>query len=86
MPVTFHESADLDPTVAPTGPGCAACTTAEGWWVHLRRCTTCGTVGCCDSSPGQHATAHFREDGHPVVRSAEAGESWRWCFVDDRLG
>jgi CPA1 family monovalent cation:H+ antiporter len=61
---------------------------AEGLtvWVHLRRCLTCGHVGCCDSSPRRHATAHFHETGHPVIRSAEPGEHWRWCYVDDRLG
>ncbi len=55
-------------------------------WVHLRLCLTCGRVGCCDSSPLRHATAHFREDGHPVIRSFEPGETWRWCNIDDRLG
>ncbi len=61
---------------------------AEGLttWVHLRRCLTCGHVACCDSSPRQHATAHYHEIGHPVMRSAEPGEEWRWCFVDSRLG
>ena len=47
----------------------------------LRQCLDCGQVGCCDSSPGQHATAHFHETGHPVIESAEQGEDWRWCFV-----
>ena len=55
-------------------------------WVHLRMCLTCGHVGCCDSSPRTHATAHFVATGHPVMRSAEPGEEWRWCFVDSRLG
>ncbi len=61
---------------------------AEGLsvWVHLRRCLTCGHVGCCDSSPRRHATAHFESTRHPVVRSAEPGEHWRWCYVDERLG
>jgi CPA1 family monovalent cation:H+ antiporter len=58
-----------------------------GWeWVHLRQCLECGRVGCCDSSRGKHATAHFRTTGHPVIRSAEAGEGWRWCFVDHLAG
>lgn len=51
-------------------------------WVHLRECLTCGHVGCCDSSPHRHATAHFQETSHPVMRSVETGESWRWCYVD----
>ncbi len=54
-------------------------------WVALRMCTRCGHVGCCDSSLG-HATAHFQESGHPVMRSAEPGELWRWCYVDEQLG
>jgi CPA1 family monovalent cation:H+ antiporter len=61
---------------------------AEGLsvWVHLRKCLTCGHVGCCDSSPRRHATAHYDATGHPVIRSAEPGEHWRWCYVDERLG
>jgi len=55
-------------------------------WVHLRKCLTCGHLGCCDSSPRRHASAHFEEVEHPVMRSAEPGEEWRWCFVDSRLG
>ena len=58
------------------------CTT----WVHLRKCLTCGHMACCDSSPRRHASLHFDETGHPVMRSAEPGEEWRWCFVDSRLG
>jgi monovalent cation/hydrogen antiporter len=55
-------------------------------WVHLRKCLACGHIGCCDSSPRHHATAHFEDVAHPVMRSAEPGEEWRWCFVHDRLG
>jgi CPA1 family monovalent cation:H+ antiporter len=55
-------------------------------WVHLRKCLTCGHMACCDSSPRRHASAHFGETSHPVMRSAEVGEDWRWCFVDNRLG
>ena len=72
----------------PQTPGqCAACV-AEGRddWVHLRLCLDCGSVGCCDSSPRRHASRHFAEDGHPVMRSAEPGETWRWCFVDEVIG
>jgi monovalent cation/hydrogen antiporter len=60
----------------------------EGWtaWVHLRKCLTCGHLACCDSSPRQHASLHFRSTEHPVMRSAEPGEEWRWCFVDSRVG
>jgi hypothetical protein len=55
-------------------------------WVHLRKCLSCGHMACCDSSPRQHASQHFQTDHHPVMRSAEPGEEWRWCFVDNRLG
>jgi CPA1 family monovalent cation:H+ antiporter len=60
----------------------------EGWtaWVHLRKCLACGHMACCDSSPRQHASRHYESDQHPVMRSAEPGEEWRWCFVDSRLG
>jgi uncharacterized UBP type Zn finger protein len=66
--------------------GCQECL-AEGvsTWAHLRMCLTCGHVGCCDSSPGKHATGHFTETGHAVMRSVEPGESWRWCYVDLEL-
>ena len=52
-------------------------------WVHLRLCQACGHVGCCDSSPGRHATAHFHAIDHPLIRSYEPGEEWWWCYVDE---
>ena len=70
----------IDESTAPSGPGCAECTEAGGWWVHLRRCAQCGHIGCCDSSPAQHATAHYRESGHPVITSFEPGEDWFWDY------
>ena len=79
-----NASADLDPTVAPSGDGCVECLDhADGWWVHLRRCAACGHIGCCDSSPGQHATAHFRATGHPIMASFEPGENWFWDYRTD---
>lgn len=64
--------------------GCQDCVTiGERNWVHLRLCLECGHVGCCDSSAHKHATAHYHETGHPVVRSLEPGETWRWCYVDE---
>ena len=63
--------------------GCEDCLKIGGSWVHLRMCQTCGHIGCCDSSPNRHASAHFRAVGHPVVKSAEPGEDWSWCYVDD---
>ena len=64
--------------------GCEDCLKIGGRWVHLRICLTCGHVGCCDSSPNRHATAHYRSTAHPLVTSAEVGETWAWCYVDDR--
>lgn len=58
----------------------------ERHWAHLRICLTCGYVGCCDSSPRKHASTHYEDTGHPVMRSAEPGELWRWCFVHYFVG
>ena len=58
---------------------------ADGWWMHLRRCAACGHVGCCDSSPSQHASAHAAASGHPVVQSFEPGEDWFWSYADDEF-
>jgi Na+/H+ antiporter len=70
--------------VTPTG--CEECLRDGSTWVHLRLCMTCGHVGCCDSSAEKHATGHYAETGHPVMRSFEPGEAWRWCFVDEVTG
>ena len=61
---------------------CLACESEGLGWVHLRMCLTCGSVGCCDTSRGRHARAHFEASGHPIVRSVEAGEAWGWCYPD----
>ena len=72
------------PPVAPRTPdGCEECLATGSSWVHLRLCRTCGHVGCCDSSPNRHATAHFHATEHPVVSSLEPGETWSWCYVDE---
>ena len=71
--------------VTPNTEGCQECLETGGHWKHLRLCLTCGHVGCCDASPGQHATKHFHETGHPIIQSAEPGEDWRWCYVDEIL-
>lgn len=63
--------------------GCEECEKLRQTWVRLRMCLSCGHVGCCDSSPGKHATAHFLTTQHPLMRSAEPGESWGWCYVDE---
>jgi CPA1 family monovalent cation:H+ antiporter len=65
---------------------CEDCLVEGTTWVHLRTCLSCGHVGCCDSSPRRHSRAHFGAEGHPVVVSAEPGEAWRWCWVDEELG
>jgi hypothetical protein len=63
--------------------GCEECLKTGSRWMHLRMCTTCGKIGCCDSSPNRHASRHAREESHPIVRSAEPGEEWSWCFLDE---
>jgi uncharacterized UBP type Zn finger protein len=62
--------------------GCEECLRTGDTWVHLRVCLECGHVGCCDQSKNRHATRHFHETGHPVIRSDEPGERWGWCYVD----
>ncbi len=64
-------------------PGCEDCLRTGGTWLHLRMCQTCGHIGCCDNSPGRHATGHFDDSGHPIIRSAEPGEDWSWCYRDE---
>jgi uncharacterized UBP type Zn finger protein len=75
----LDEAAD----VTPNSVGCEDCLAMHGWWVHLRVCMMCGHVGCCDSSPNKHATAHYHSSGHPLVQSYEPGEEWWWCYVDE---
>ncbi len=79
------ESFDIDPTVPPSGPGCVECLASDGWWFHLRRCAHCGHVGCCDSSPSQHASHHAADTRHPVVRSYEPGEDWFWDYMSEQF-
>jgi hypothetical protein len=73
---------DIDPTVPPSGTGCVECLATGGWWFHLRRCTTCGHVGCCDTSPSQHASHHAYDERHPIISSFEPDEDW---FFDYRV-
>jgi uncharacterized UBP type Zn finger protein len=79
--MTCEHMAGVEPVPART-PGCEECLKAGTPWVHLRLCLACGHVGCCDSSPGRHATHHFQHTRHPVMASYEAGERWAWCYVD----
>jgi CPA1 family monovalent cation:H+ antiporter len=70
----------------PAEPVCRRCIEEGTHPVHLRMCLACGEVGCCDSSVGRHATAHYEATRHAVMRSVEPGEAWRWCYIDQRLG
>jgi hypothetical protein len=79
------EHAPASASVWPTAPGCEDCLREGTRRVHLRLCLTCGRVGCCDSSPARRASARAAGTGHPVVRSLERGESWAWCYLDERL-
>ncbi|MHA6765287.1 UBP-type zinc finger domain-containing protein [Streptacidiphilus sp. PAMC 29251] len=72
------------PGAAAEAAGCEECVRTGGRWVHLRECLGCGHVGCCDSSPGQHAYAHAQlPGGHDLARSIEPGEDWAWCYADE---
>lgn len=81
MPPCTHLDTIVD--VTPSDDGCHDCLLAGGTWVHLRVCQACGYVGCCDSSPHRHATAHARATSDPIVRSYEPGEDWYFCYPDN---
>lgn len=86
MSCAHTEALPIPEPDAGTTEGCEDCLAiGEQIWVHLRKCLSCGHVGCCDSSPHKHATGHAGQAGHPVMRSFEPGEDWRWCYVDSRL-
>ncbi len=82
MPRCTHVDSIELTELPPAVDGCEECLRSGGKWCHLRICLGCGHVGCCDSSPGRHATAHAEETGHPIMRSIQPGEHWSWCFVD----
>ena len=69
----------------PNTKGCEECLKMGDTWVHLRLCTDCGHVGCCDSSKNKHATKHFHTTKHPVVQSLEPGEDWKWCYIHEQI-
>ena len=77
------EQINIDGAKPQPADGCGDCQRTGDLWVHLRMCATCGHVGCCDSSPNRHATAHVQTTGHPLVRSYEPAEAWWYCYVDD---
>ncbi len=68
--------------VRPSADGCEECLKMGGTWVHIRECLACGHVGCCDDSKNKHATKHYHATKHPIIRSAQPGEGWKWCYVD----
>src|SRR5438034_6342872 len=72
---------DIDPAIPPSGSGCVECLASGGWWLHLRRCAGGGHIGCCDSSPSQHASHHAADTGHPIIQSYEPGEEWFWDYA-----
>lgn len=74
---------ELELNPVPTSPGCEECQRIGARWVHLRRCVYCGNIGCCDSSPNRHATAHAGGTRHPLIQSYEPGETWLWCYPDE---
>jgi hypothetical protein len=74
--------AEVDAGASPSAQGCEDCLREGGRWVHLRMCRMCGHVGCCDSSPNKHATAHNAATSHPLISSFEPGEAWWWCYAD----
>ena len=80
-----HVTAAMPRSVHRPARGCEDCLKIGGQWVHLRICLTCGHVGCCDSSPNRHATKHNHATQHPVITSAEIGETWAYCYPDDRV-
>ena len=83
MPDECTHLDQIDVDAQPSSTGCEDCLRTGDRWLHLRMCRVCGHVGCCDSSPNKHASAHAAAIGHPLISSYEPGEDWWWCFVDD---
>jgi hypothetical protein len=70
----------------PTGDGCVECLASpKGWWLRLGRFAECGHIGCCDSSPSQHASKHAAATGHPIIASFEPGEDWFCDYEKQRM-
>ena len=83
MATKCTHAAEHDKKPKPHSKGCEDCLKTGDTWVHLRMCLECGHVGCCDSSKNRHARAHFHSTHHPLIQSAERGEDWKWCYIDD---
>jgi hypothetical protein len=75
----------INPAAKPSGTGCAECLAQGGWWLRLRRCADCGHIGCCDSSPNQHASKHSAATGHPIITSFESGERWFYDYRNEQF-
>jgi uncharacterized UBP type Zn finger protein len=82
---TCDHFGELTDPVEPKSDVCDSCVEMGSKWVHLRACLHCGNVGCCDNSPNRHARKHYEEHQHPLIRSVEPGETWRYCFEDHFL-
>ena len=82
QPDTCTHRDQIREVTARTPDGCEECLQLGDRWVHLRLCLTCGHVGCCDTSKNRHARRHYHEQGHPIIRSFEPGESWVYCYID----
>jgi hypothetical protein len=80
----MSDDGGFDLTIPPSGTGCVECLATDGWWFHLRRCIHCGNIGCCDSSPSQHASGHAAGKRHPIVQSFEPDEDWFWDYATDQ--
>jgi CPA2 family monovalent cation:H+ antiporter-2 len=78
-------AASVQPDITTTATGCEECRGTGETWVHLRACMTCGGVRCCDDSPNQHATKHYHATSHPIIRSYERGETWAWCYPEEKM-
>src|SRR4029077_16701959 len=76
----MNERDGINPAAKPSGTGCVECLARGGWWLHLRRCAECGHIGCCDTSPDQHASKHHAATGHPIITSFEPGERWFYDY------
>jgi len=84
MNKTCHHLDQITKGIKPKTPkGCGECLQMGDEWVQLRLCLTCGHVGCCDNSKNKHATKHFHQTKHPIIKSFTPGESWKWCYVDE---
>ncbi|MER5639996.1 UBP-type zinc finger domain-containing protein [Kitasatospora sp. NPDC002227] len=83
VPATCAHLDGLPEPAPGTADGCEECLGSGGTWVGLRKCLSCGHVGCCDSSPGQHAYRHAHAHGHHIARSTGPGEDWAWCYTDE---